>query len=63
MDRQFITSIIRHLLTKASGIALAHGYISSNDTEMFLSTGLFLSGLVWSYVEKRYQASKPPLAQ
>lgn len=58
MDKQFLFSVIRHISTKAAGILIAHGWMTNNDTEQWLSITAFLATLGWSWWEKKQAKAK-----
>jgi hypothetical protein len=48
--------ILRHVLTSAASLLVAHGYLQSSGTEQFVGAGLFLAGIAWSWWQKSGQA-------
>jgi hypothetical protein len=57
MDQQTILALaLRHALTTAAGALATHGYLSSSATEQFVSAGMLIAGIAWSWWQKRGQA-------
>jgi hypothetical protein len=57
MDTQTILALLaRHALTYVGGILAAHGYLGSSTTEGFVSAGMLLAGVAWSWWQKQGQA-------
>lgn len=57
MDVKTVLALmVRHGLTTAAGILVTHGYMASSGTEQFVSAGLFLAAIVWSWWQKSGQA-------
>lgn len=53
MDRVFIMSLIRHLLTGAGTWIAGQGYVTHDEWNAGVGALLVLVGLVWSFIEKR----------
>lgn len=57
MDWQtLLAAALRHALTTAAGALVAHGYLMSSESEQFIAAGMLLTGLFWSWYQKRGQA-------
>jgi hypothetical protein len=50
--RSIALAYVRHGLTLASGYLLAHGLIDQAGSEILLSAGLAVAGVVWSTGQK-----------
>lgn len=56
MTREFILSIIRHLLTSAGAVLVARGYTDAGTTEAIVGGVLAVVGLALSWRDKALRA-------
>jgi hypothetical protein len=52
MTKEFVLSILRHILTSAGSVLMAKGYIDDTTYQAIVGGTLAVIGLVWSYYDK-----------
>ena len=52
MNFQFVSAIVRHLLSALGGFLVTSGWLQNGQLEQFIGAGLFIVSFVWSIVNK-----------
>lgn len=61
MDKEYVTALVRHVLTAVGGFAVARGVTDNTTLETVTGGAVALTGLIWSLAHKKALiASQPP---
>jgi hypothetical protein len=52
MNFQFVSAIVRHILSALGGYLVTAGWLQNGQLEQFIGAGLFIVSFVWSIVNK-----------
>ena len=52
MNFQFVSAIVRHILSALGGYLVTAGWLQNGQIEQFIGAGLFIVSFVWSIVNK-----------
>lgn len=56
--KQAVLSLLRHSLSYAGGLAVAHGWLSSSHAQEAAGLGVFLVGTLWGALDEYFAAKQ-----
>lgn len=61
--QDYILGIVRHLLTSAAGGLIAHGYLTTDQSQQIIGGLIAIIGVAWSLYQKYEQQQAAKAAQ
>jgi len=60
MDQEYLTALVRHILTAVGGFVAARGITDNNTVETIIAGAVALTGVIWSLLHKRALVANKP---